>query len=483
MCNLRKNSSLQQLINTWQFDFPPLGVQKAALEATGTQSHIAWFIEQGLGKSHLTLSDYLFRYNNGLNDFLCIFCPNSLKYDWQKKMESVGFDKLFDIQIWPKIDKDITDWKNKVLIINYEATIGKGFKFLQSTLRYYKTYIVFDESGGYIVNPNNKRTNNSIHMAGESKAVRLLTGTPAPNGPHELYGQLRCVNVRVGPSATEFKYAFCQIEYRNVGKIKVQSVTGAKNEKQLARLIGDRVFYAKKSEWAPYLPKKMYIPIHIEMTEEQNRVYKNIVEDLVTQIDNKVISVKSAVGSISKLQQISSGYILDENGTPSILSDYNPKIEAIREIIKGTQSKVIIFGFYQVTMKLLIESFPSSCKILSKHHMTDETIEEEKSLFNTNNDVQVMIIQQEVGKYGHTLLGTKERPCDTTIYAENRYSLISRLQSEDRNNREGAHENHKINSYYDIISSVIDQRVLDRLLNKKEIAEDLINELRTYLEG
>lgn len=475
---------IQHIENTWQLNLKPLGVQEAALRATGTKSHIAWFIEQGLGKTHLTLSDYIFRYKHGFNDLLIIMCPNSLKYNWYYTMQNLELDKSFDIQVWPKIGKRIYNWSGRVIIINYEATIGKGFNFLQDILRKYKTYIVFDESS-YLFNAATKRTNNAIHLAGECTAVRLLNGTPAPNGPHELYGQLRCIRVRVPPSPTAFKHEYCEFGYVNAGKVKIQVVTGSKNEKQLARLIGDKAFYADKATWAPYLPKKIQIPIHIEMTEQQKRVYRDIVEDLITQIDKKTISVKSSVGAISKLQQISAGYILDKNleATDLIAEKENPKLEAVKEIIKGTNSKILIFGFYQSTIKLLIDNFPGACKMLGKHYMKDEELEEQKRKFNTDNSVQLMIMQQEVGKFGHTLLGSVERPCDTTVYFENRYSLLSRQQSEDRNNREGAHANHKVNLYYDIVASNIDQRVIQTLANKREISEELVDELRNFVEN
>ena len=76
-----------------------------------------------------------------------------------------------------------------------------------------------------------------------------------------------------------------------------------------------------------------------------------------------------------------------------------------------------------------------------------------------------MLLQAEAGKYGHTLVGTPDDPCCTMIFFENRYSLDTRSQLEDRIHRMGAIAESCL--YVDLSGSDYDAKVM-RALQRKE---------------
>ena len=81
---------------------------------------------------------------------------------------------------------------------------------------------------------------------------------------------------------------------------------------------------------------------------------------------------------------------------------------------------------------------------------------------------------------GHTLLGQKGRDrCASTCFFENSFSLRDRLQMRDRNHRGSQDEPC---SYYDLITSPMDQAVVDALSGKKAQADMVDAVIKTVRE-
>ena len=87
----------------------------------------------------------------------------------------------------------------------------------------------------------------------------------------------------------------------------------------------------------------------------------------------------------------------------------------------------------------------------------------------------VMIAQLTAGKYGHTLLGSKENPCHTTIFYENNYDLDARVQAEARNHRHG--QNYPV-TYVDIIGTSLDEKIIQALQKKQSMAEAIVDSIQ-----
>ena len=87
-----------------------------------------------------------------------------------------------------------------------------------------------------------------------------------------------------------------------------------------------------------------------------------------------------------------------------------------------------------------------------------------------------MIAQLTAGKYGHTLLGTKNMPCHTTIFYENNYDLDARVQAEARNHRHG--QNYPV-TYVDLIGTQLDKKVVFALQKKQQMATAIVDAIKS----
>lgn len=456
----------------WPLSRPPFSVQEEAIKRVGQKRGYLWALEQGLGKTDVTLADFWTRFDAGLNKSFIIVCPNSLKLNWLREMRLHQYP--FDVEVWPNV-KNFEAKSGQGLIINYEATRGKGFAFLDNLIDDKDVYIAFDESTA-LMTPKSQQHINGVWLADKCSTIRCLAGRPNPNGPHDFWGQLRAIRANIG-TFWQFRGA-----YTSRGGYKGKQVIGIKNESRLVERLAPYVFSAKKADWAKDLPPKMPPQQqHVELGPEQQEAYMSMAKHLYADIEAGRIKVNQRVNSIQKLQQISAGFMIDGMGESHRLVPNlkNPKIQLLKDITENLQTKVLIFGFYQESMKILTECFPDAARLLGNKWMSPEEVEREKQRFNEDDDVKFALIQQSAHKWGHTLLGTEARPCDTSIFFENVYSLLTRSQCEDRNHRWGATAGRIW--YHDLIASPIDLHAVERLATKEQLSDGLIYTLKEFV--
>src|SRR4029077_9582383 len=138
-----------------------------------------------------------------------------------------------------------------ILIINYEAIRSPQVLLrLLAWARVKPTMVVLDESI-QIKTHDSLQTKAALALAGAASLVRLLTGRPQTQGPHDLYPQLRAIGLLQGQKFWAFRNTFCAM-----GGWQNKQVIGVKNAEALARLMAPVVFQALKADWLPPPPRK-----------------------------------------------------------------------------------------------------------------------------------------------------------------------------------------------------------------------------------
>jgi len=445
----------------WYLDQKPYEVQTKALEMADGHRGFAYFMEMGLGKTAVVLAEYTKLIIQDKVDTLIVICPNSLKKVWKKEVEKWGVD--LPVVLWPK-KLDPKD-RNTILTINYEAVRGKGGDYLLSILKERRCYVALDESI-HVKNPQSQRTKALIDLCKRAIVVRALSGAPIVKSALDIWGQLRVLGHLSGYNPFAFRNHFCVM-----GGYMGKQIVGTRNEEELSDLLDQHSFRAQKADWTD-LPAQLYSNFHYELPPDQAAVYRGMLDEFVVQIHDEVITAPMAITQMMKLQQISSGFIIDEEGKTHLPWKKNKKIDLLTEIVENTPGKVIIFCFYKQSIRNLLEQFPNAAVIRGKGN---EDIEDEKLRFN-EGDADVMVAQLTAGKYGHTLLGDQDNnPCHTAIFFENNYDLDTRIQAEARNHRHG--QRHVV-TYIDLIGPRLDQVIIDALQRKLNIGRSVINYIK-----
>lgn len=444
----------------WHLTGEPLPVQKVALERADGQDGYAFFLEPGMGKTAICMSEFTDQCESGNVNLLVVICPNTLRSNWLTESEKFGFK--YDVAMYPDPPPAKGMW-----IINYEKLITKGLDKIYEAIAKRKCYIVADESHR-IKNPKAKSTKAAIALFDLARVKRVMTGTPMANNVVDLWSQMRCIGhngIHRNPYTWRNRYG---IMGGWMGKV----VVGVQRENELKELIDSCAFQAKKKDWMSTLPPKAYYTLGYEMNEKQKAAYKKIYNDRFMIVDGQEITAQIVLTAMMKMQQITSGFMMDDEGKiVDLVGNNNPKIEAVAEALEDIQGKVILFAHYRETIDLLYKRFGTNAVVI-KGGMKKEDIEEVKKSFNTVDSVKYLIAQTSTAKEGLTLLGTQKMPCHTTIFVENTYSLIDRTQAEDRNHRHGQVAEQV--SYYDLVGSKVESRIISALQNKKDLVKAVL---------
>ena len=465
-------------------------VQIAALEFAEGKQGVGWFMEQGLGKTLTALTEFSFLYQTGKVDRMIVICPNTFKKGWLDEIEKHGF--ALDVHIWRSSKKaDAANWLNKhhdkppVLIINYEAARMPGVnRALQIWACRGDTYLAIDES--IQIKGHKSAQTKAIHkLAAWSpythetaicRYIRILTGRPQTQGPHDLWGQLRAIGLFRETNFYSFRGAFCVM-----GGWENKEVIRAKNTEALARAMEHNIFQAKKKDWLPNLPRKDQTIRDYKMSPAQQAQYNQMEKQFLLEVESGVITVEVAIAKYAKLAQIQTGFIYDEERIVHelVTPEENPRLKLLKQLLEEeVEGKCCVVYRHRAILPVLIKALVEYDPAWIKGQMKPEETSEQKARFNEDPHCRVILLQCDASRYGHTLLGGpgEADKCRTMIFFENSYSADTRDQIEDRIHRRG--QTGECVLYLDMSGSGLDRRIVKALQRKDELYRSVFKHLK-----
>jgi SNF2 family DNA or RNA helicase len=449
-----------------------LEVQKKALEASNGKVGFAYFMEMGLGKTLTVLTEFMTMVSDKKVTRMVVICPNSFKSGWAEEIEKHG------IRVRPFVFVSGADYDNEkflkekytqppVLIINYEAIRREHVQtFIRRFVHDRNCMLVLDESI-QIKTYNSQQTKAALIISSLFRCVRILSGKPVTQGPHDLWAQMKAINV------IQFRYFPFKTTFCRMGGFKNKNVVGAQNEELLASYINPYVFRASKKDWTD-LPPKVYTTRQYELTSFLKGKYKSMEEEFVVWLnETENVTVDAFITKYIKLAQIQSGFIIkeDESIEELVPPKENPRFNLVKEIVEEANGKVVVPYVHRYTLNILRDVLAEYNPAILGGGMEPVDIQRQKDLFNNVSGCRVILVQIRAGKYGHTLLGgsKEEDKCSTMVFAENSYSLDDRSQIEDRIHRHGQTAESCL--YVDLWGTQLDRRITRALQAKENIAQ------------
>ena len=207
---------------------------------------------------------------------------------------------------------------------------------------------VFDESHDFRV-PGSKRTKIARGIRKHLKYSRILTGSPVDNSPLHAYSQFELVE----PGC--LGYDTYQSFVDNFAKYREEKTAGGRtykvlnefiNTDQLTKAIAQHASLVLRKDVVG-LPPLVHSQRTFEIGETLAQAYKAIKEEFYLELNSgKIIDAVSGGARLIKLQQILSGFCIDDKHEAHSLvnEDMNPRLQALAEELEGwPTSKVIIW--------------------------------------------------------------------------------------------------------------------------------------------
>ncbi len=372
-----------------------------------------------------------------------------------------------------------------ILAMSYPGikTAG-GKKLAKEFLKRHRCLYVADESNR-IKTPSAKITRTVLASSEYAEYKRTLCGTPITNTPFDIYTQFRFLNKRFWSETPYglgsyqcFKTMFGIWEKGYNGKLdrEFEQCVGYKNLEILTKLVKSMSSRVLKEDVLD-LPAKLYSYAGFEMTPKQWKLYKELEDEFMCELEGEMIFTPLAITRLLRLQQVANGYLPtgDENEC-HMIEDKNPRLRMLNEITQDLPHKAIIWARFIKDIDLITEMLGDTA-VRWDGTVGEDQREENKYRFKTEpvDDVQFIVATPDSMGEGHTL-----NEALTTIYYSNSFKMKERHQSEDRNHRAGQ-ENHV--NYIDIVAdNTKDVDILAALRKKFDNASTIIDgKIRKWL--
>ena len=351
----------------YKFKTKPYGHQLTALEKSSDKKVYALFMEMGTGKTKVAIDNLAMLYDKGKINGVLIIAPKGVYKTWYSQEFPIHMPThvhykmvLWQATINQKQKKRLdilfkTGVELHVLIMNVEAfSTTKGVEFARKFLSCHETFMVVDESTT-IKNPEAKRTKNIINLAIHAKYRRILTGSPVTKSPLDLYKQCEFLDPDLlnHSSYYTFRSRYATMRSANFNGRSVQLVVGYKNLEELSEKLKPFSYRVLKDDCLD-LPPKTYMKRIITLTPEQQKVYRQMKQMALAEMNGKVITTMNALTQLMRLHQITCGHFKADDD--SIQPIKNNRLSQLLEVLEELEGKAVIWAHYQFDVQTIVKA-------------------------------------------------------------------------------------------------------------------------------
>jgi SNF2 family DNA or RNA helicase len=469
----------------YKFKTKPFAHQLKALEMSWDKKVFAYFMEMGTGKSKVLIDNMSMLYDKGLINGALIIAPKGVYKNW--------FDSEIPTHMADHIEKTMVLWESNggkskekeldtlfkssydfhVLIMNVEAlSTKKGKQFAERFLNCHKTLMAIDESTT-IKNPGAIRTKTIIGLGKHVLYKRILTGSPVTKSPLDLYTQCWFLDPWLldQQSYYSFRTRYALTRKINVSGRQVEIVVGYRNLGELSEKLKPFSHRVLKDDCLD-LPPKTYMKRTIQLSEEQQKVYKQMKEIALATLNGKLTTTHNVITQLMRLHQITCGHFKSDDGTTQTLK--SNRLDELMDVLSEMEGKAVIWAHYRYDIEVIVEAIKKEYgdKSVVTYYgdtSTDDRQKAIKLIQDPESSVRFIVGTPQTGGYGITLTGAS-----TMIYYSNGYDLEKRQQSEARIDRIGQTKNM---TYIDIIAEgTVDEKIVKALRTKVNIATEVMGE-------
>lgn len=464
----------------------PYAHQKRALEKMRKKAAFALFMEQGTGKTKVAIDRAGELFSAGLITGVLVVSKKGVHRQWIASEVPAHLGVDWEGDFWPTPKKSVPErllvrgGSLKFFAINFDgAKTPAGEKAATTFVRAHegRVLIVADETQE-IKNARSARWKalDRIAKASRSPFRLALTGTPIAKDLTDEWSQLKWLNEDI--LGIRYVTAF-RAEYCIMGGFEGRQVIGAKNMDRFRDRVDPHSFRATKDELG-ILPKA-YRRWEFDLAPAQKKAIREIRRTLEHEIDSgEIVSAANAAVALSKIQQASNGFLIDEDGATHevVPPEKNPRLIALRETLEAHEGPTIIWARFREDIRR-IEALLGKMgeTFVSYHGGTPEKARGENVEKFLSGKARIFLSNPQAGGTGLNLQGGG---CRHAIYYSNGYNAIDRWQSEDRIHRIGTTG---AVVYTDLIArGSIDKAIFSNLARKKGISSLALGDITKLLK-
>lgn len=431
------------------------------------------FAGMGMGKTSATLDTLNLKYTFGIDtEPTLVLAPLRVAQStWPDEVKKWGFN---NIEIQPVIGSAVERCialKNRnanVFTMNYEnlpwlvETLGDCWKFRR---------VIADES----TRLKNFRLRGGGVRAASLRGVAFkkirewqnLTGTPAPNGLIDLWGQNWFVDggEHLGRTIGAFTERwFNRIPIGSFG-YKLEAREHAQNEIQ--NILKETSITLEAKDWFD-IKEPIQIPVYVDLPPKAKKIYKELEKEMFTVIDDNEIEAFNAAAKTIKCLQLANGAIYtDEQGNWSEVHDV--KIQALDSIISEASGMPVLVAYhFKSDLARLLKAFPKG-----------RELDQNPQTLTDWNSGKIPVLFAHPASAGHGL--NLQDGGNIIVFFGHWWDLEQYLQIIERigpTRQAQAGYDRPVFIYEIITRGTVDELVIERKTTKRKVQDILLDELK-----
>lgn len=357
------------------------------------------------------------------------------------------------------------------VIVNYDSFWRVSLEKLLMKIKW--DLIVYDESHR-LKTPSSKASKFAAQLRREHPhaSVLLLSGTPMPHSPLDLYGQFRAANRNVLPETwTQFR-----ARYAITGPLGPYHVVGYRLTDELAARVAPATFRVDASQIER--PQHQVIDIPVELDDRTWRLYRQLEHEFVAWVQEhsndelSTVIIKNALTKALRLQQITSGFVVDDAG--NMVRIGTEKRAALTDIIESLGGEpLVVFCRFRADL----DTVHDVCRMLDVGSLELSGARHELEQWQSDaGNYPVLAVQIQAGSVGVSMVRARY-----AVYYSLGYSLGDYLQSEARLVRPG--QQRHVTLYRLVASGTVDERIVRALDAKEDIIQYVIRNIVSSQRG
>jgi len=402
-----------------------------------------------------------------------VLCPKSVVGVWPREFLKHSGDSFEVLPLFKGTTADKTSkaahfiercriqGKPAVVVINYESAWREPFKTFALKAAGFDL-LILDEC--HRIKAPGGRASRFCSELGKIVGKRLgLTGTPMPHSPLDIYAQFRAIQPTVfGYSNAKFKNRYAVTHGPQGNWVDPKQI---RNADELYTKFSSISFQVTKEE-ALSLPEETHINIPVELEHAALKQYITMEQHFYLWLEEQTaeVTAANALVKLLRLQQMTSGFVTDDNGDTQRMSEIKQK--TLADLLADTPEDrpVVVFCKFVKDLdavKEVAKNLDRTCGEISgrQKDLTDHATMPE--------DIQIMAVQIQAGGIGIDLTRAS-----IAIYYSLGFSLGDYLQSLARLHRPG--QRHPVTFYHLIATGTVDAKVFKALQERREVISNIL---------
>lgn len=286
-----------------------------------------------------------------------------------------------------------------------------------------------------------------------------LTASPATEGYEGLFAQMFLLDLgqRLGKFITHYRN-----KYFTQNKYSFKHTLTPGSEEKILKRIADIVLIMKRRDYLDF-EEPIFRVRSVELSPREHTLYKTMQrESLVTLDDGVEIEAEFAASLSSKLTQMASGAMYDEEGISHFV--HNRKIEELQSLVEEANGKTLLVAYwYKSSLERLKAAFPKAVVLDKKGSQVDR--------WNTGK-IDMMFLHPQSAGHGLNL----QHGGHHLVFFDLPWSLELYLQLIGRLDRQG--QKFSVIVHHLIAKGTIDEQIYSALQSKQDVQEALFTMLK-----